>query len=399
MNMKAVIVRQPGGVEQLSIGEYPKPQPHSDELLVRVHATALNRADIMQREGRYPPPQGASPLLGLEMAGVVEAVGPNCSGWKVGDRVCALLPGGGYAEYVTVPAKMAIPMPTTLSFSEAAAIPEVFLTAYQALFWIGKLRGGEKVLIHAGASGVGTAGIQMANMVGATPMITAGSAAKLDYCLKLGAKVAINYKDGEFAGHILNETHQKGVDLIIDPIGAAYWEQNITCMAIDGRLVLLATMGGASVDEVSLRKILIKRLRIQGSTLRAREQAYKVALTQEFVARVLPALEEGRIKPVIDTVMSWEDVAEAHYRMENNENIGKIVLRLIEEGDEPLNEMPAMPSPAEFSFDMGEEAAEDEDQFAVLSQSSLPGDGEEADISGEDDEDDFEEPDPEELEG
>lgn len=324
--MKAIVVRQPGASDQLEVGEVAKPQANSDELLVRVKATALNRADILQREGRYPAPKGASPILGLEMAGVVEFVGANCNGWHTGDRVCALLPGGGYAQYATIPAKMAIPIPDNLSFEDAAAIPEVFLTAYQALHWIGKVRPEEYVLIHAGASGVGTAAIQLVKAAGAIPIVTAGSARKLDFCLKLGAKVAINYKDGEFSTHVLEATNNKGVDLILDFIGAAYWEQNMTCLAMDGRMVLLATMGGAAVDELNLGQILRKRVQVQGTTLRSRTPEYKVELTRDFVKNVLPGFEDGRFKPIVDSNFDFDNAGEAHNHMEANKNIGKIIL-------------------------------------------------------------------------
>ncbi len=324
--MKAILVKQPGGAEQLILGEYLMPEHHSDELLVRVKATALNRADILQREGKYPPPRGASPVLGLEIAGIVEKVGSNCSAWQRGDRVCALLSGGGYAQYVSIPAKMAIPVPDNLSIEEAAAIPEAFLTAFQALYWLGGLQGGQQVLIHAGASGVGTAAIQLVKQAGSIALITAGSARKLDFCLQLGAKVAINYRDGEFAAHILEATQNQGVNIIVDCVGGAYWEQNIQSLAVDGRLVLLATMGGGTVSQVSLTTIIRKRLQIIGTTLRGREREYKTELTRDFVTRIMPGFEDGKYKAVIDSVFPWEEVADAHRRMEDNLNLGKIVL-------------------------------------------------------------------------
>lgn len=324
--MKAILVKQPGGAEQLILGEYLMPEHHSDELLVRVKATALNRADILQREGKYPPPRGASPILGLEISGIVEEVGANCSAWQRGDRVCALLPGGGYAQYVSIPAKMAVPVPDKLSFEEAAAIPEAFLTAFQALYWLGGLQSGQQVLIHAGASGVGTAAIQLVKQAGSIALITAGSARKLDFCLQLGAKVAINYRDGEFAAHILEATQNQGVNIIVDCVGGAYWEQNIQSLAVDGRLVLLATMGGGNVSQVSLTTIIRKRLQIIGTTLRGREREYKTELTRDFVTRIMPGFADGKYKPVIDSVFPWEEAAEAHRRMEDNLNLGKIVL-------------------------------------------------------------------------
>ncbi len=328
--MKAILVKKPGGAEQLMMGEYPLPRATEDELLVRIKTTALNRADILQRQGKYPPPPGASPLLGLEMAGVVEKVGAQCSGWKVGDRVCALLPGGGYAQYCAVPAKMAIPIPENLSYEEAAAIPEVFLTAYQTLYWLGDVKQGQQVLIHAGASGVGTAAIQLVKYAGAIPIVTAGSAKKLDFCLQLGAKVAINYKDGEFATHVNKATEKKGVQLILDCVGAAFWEQNIACLAFDGKMILIAAMGGSVVEKVSLRKILLKRLQIIGSTLRARSLEYKIRLTQAFVQEILPGFEDGSLRPVIDSVFNWREVAKAHQHMEANLNMGKIILKITE---------------------------------------------------------------------
>ncbi len=326
--MKAILVRQPGGVENLVMGEVPDPEPGPGELLVRVRATALNRADILQRRGLYPPPPGASPLLGLEAAGEVVALGTGCEGWHPGDRVFALLPGGGYAQYVTVPAAMALPIPPNLSFEEAAAIPEAFLTAYQCLFWIGGLQAGEWVLIHAGASGVGTAAIQLARDAGARVAVTAGTEPKLEACRQLGAEVAVNYKLGPFAPVIREATGQAGVQLILDFVGAPYWEQNLDCLGMDGRLVLIATMGGGDVDRFDLRRLMGKRLQITGTTLRSRSAEYKVQLTREFAVRYLPKLASGAIRPVIDRIFPWDQVREAHRYMERNRNTGKIVLRV-----------------------------------------------------------------------
>ncbi len=329
--MKAILPKEPGGVDKLVMAEVPRPEPRADELLVRVRAAGVNRADILQREGKYPPPKGVGPVLGLEMAGEVVEVGPNCSGWRSGDRVCALLPGGGYAEYVTIPAKMGIPIPANLTFEQAAAIPEVFLTAYQALYWLGELKAGQEVLVHAGASGVGTAAIQLIREAGATAIVTAGSAKKLDFCSGLGAKVAINYKAGEFAPDVLEATHQRGVDIILDFVGASHWEQNLECLARDGRLIILALMSGAMIEKMNLLTILRKRLHIIGTTLRSRDLEYKIRLTSEFVKNILPMIEEGRLQPVIDTVFPWRKVKQAHRRMEENLNMGKIVLTIGEE--------------------------------------------------------------------
>ncbi|MCC9165925.1 NAD(P)H-quinone oxidoreductase [Pontibacter harenae] len=325
--MKAILVKQPGGPEQLELGEYEQPLPNSNELLVRVHATALNRADTLQREGKYPPPKGASPLLGLEMAGEVVEAGINCSRFKKGDKVFGLLPGGGYAEYAIISEAMAMPVPAHLSMEEATAIPEVFLTAYQALVWLGRLQAGEHVLVHAGASGVGTAAIQLARALNAEVLVTA-SEHKLQACLDLGANKAINYKDVSFDDAVLAHTNSEGVDVIVDFIGGPYFKKNLDCLRTDGRLVMLATLGGGKIDELDLRKILAKRLQVIGSTLRSRSREYQVKLTEEMSAFALPLFESGDIKPVVDSVFDWKDVAEAHRYMEQNKNIGKIVLRV-----------------------------------------------------------------------
>lgn len=327
--MKAILVKEPGEVDQLMIGEFPTPKPADDELLVKVKAAALNRADILQRQGHYPPPPGASPILGLDMAGIVEQVGIKCTGWKPGDRVCGLLSGGGYAEYAVINEKMALPIPDNLSFEAAASIPEVFLTAYQALFWLGKLQAKENVLIHAGASGVGTAAIQLTREAGAKIIIiTAGSEPKLEVCRQLGATTAINYKVSSFAPIVLETTANRGVDLILDFVGAPYWEGNYTALALDGRLILLATMGGSELEHFNLSSLMRKRIKLIGSTLRVRSLDYKIRLTQDFAAFALPRFADGRLKPVVDRIFPWEKVSEAHRYMEENLNIGKIVLAI-----------------------------------------------------------------------
>lgn len=325
--MKAVLVEQPGGVEALYLGQAPMPVPAANELLVRVAATALNRADLLQREGKYPPPPGTSDILGMEMAGVVEQVGVDCDGWSEGDRVFGLLPGGGYAEYVVLPHPMAMRIPEEMSFEDAAAIPEVFLTASQALFWLGRLESNQQVLIHAGASGVGTAAIQLARHVGARVFVTA-SAPKHQRCLNLGATLAIDYTSEDFADRIQEATSGYGVDLIIDFIGAPYFKQNLRSLALDGKVVLLAMMGGSRLEDVNLGLLFRKRAQVLASTLRNRPESYKIALTQAFTDRFLPSLADGTIVPVVDTVFDWTDVQEAHRYMEANKNVGKIVLRV-----------------------------------------------------------------------
>lgn len=325
--MKAILVKEPGGPEQLYIGEHEEPLPMPYELLVRVHATALNRADTLQRQGKYPPPKGASKLLGLEIAGEVVEAGLSCTRFKKGDKVFGLLPGGGYAEYAVIHEDMALPVPENLTMEEAAALPEVFLTAYQALVWLGKLQAGERVLVHAGASGVGTAAIQLARALQAEVLVTA-SEQKLQACLDLGAHKAINYKEVSFEDEVLAYTNSEGVDVIVDFIAGPYFKSNVECLRLDGRLALLASLGGGKVDEFDLRKVLAKRLHIMGSTLRSRSRDYQVQLTKEMWAFAHPHFGSGKIKPVIDSVFDWQEVAEAHRYMEQNKNIGKIVLRV-----------------------------------------------------------------------
>jgi len=324
--MKAILIHQFGGIDQLYIGEHPKPVLNEYELLVKVEATALNRADILQRQGKYPPPKGASPILGLEMAGIVEEAGKNVTEWKAGDHVFALLPGGGYAEYAVIPQGMAMLIPDNMSFEEAAAIPEVFLTAYQALVWLGNVQPAYNVLIHAGASGVGTAAIQLVKYFQGTSLITAGSNEKLQFCCDLGASFAFNYKEEAFAEKVLQATKGGGVDIIIDFVGAPYWKQNISCLAVDGRIVVLATMGGSVIEKFDVRAMFIKRAQLLTSSLRSRNESYKIDLTQDFSQRILPGFADGKLKAVVDRIFNWQDVAEAHQYMEQNRNIGKIVL-------------------------------------------------------------------------
>lgn len=324
--MKAVVVEE--GNRHLYLGECEKPKPTENELLVKVKATALNRADLLQKKGGYPPPKGASPILGLEMAGVVEEAGSHVTGWQKGDRVFALLPGGGYAEYATVPADMAMRIPEGFSYEKAAAIPEVFLTAYLNLFWLGGLKAGQTVLIHAGASGVGTAAIQLVREAGATSIITAGTKEKRSYCLELGAFEAINYKSGPFETKVQEATGGAGVNIILDFIGAPYWEQNLRSLAVDGRLVIIGTMGGAKTGGVNLGLLLSRRLQVIGTALRSQPVEKKAALTKEFAEFALSRLADGRMKPIIDSVWDWQDAEEAQKYMEQNKNTGKIVLRV-----------------------------------------------------------------------
>jgi tumor protein p53-inducible protein 3 len=322
--VKAIVFDQPGGPEVLRWGDAPDPQPAEGELLVRVHATSANRADTLQRRGNYPPPEGASPILGLELAGeVVEGVGE----WQPGDRVMAVVAGGGYAELAAVPAGMAIRIPERLSFEQAAAIPEAFLTAFLNLFTLGQLKGGERVLIHAGASGVGTAAIQLARTAGAHVLTTAGSDEKLMRCRELGAQETINYKRESFRERVAEATGGRGVDLILDFVGAPYWDDNLASLALDGRLALIGFLGGSRA-QLDLGPILGKRLHVFGTTLRRTPMPQKVALTDAFAAFALARFDNGELQPVIDSTLPLEEAAEAHRLMESNSTTGKIVLRI-----------------------------------------------------------------------
>jgi putative PIG3 family NAD(P)H quinone oxidoreductase len=325
--MHAIQFHQFGSPDQLFIGEFPTPEPSEYQIRIRVKATALNRADLLQREGKYPPPAGESPILGLEIAGEVEKLGSKVQKWKIGDRVCGLLAGGGYAEYAVIHEDLAMPIPVNLDFVAAAAIPEAFLTAFQALVWIAKLQAGESVLIHAGASGVGTAALQLARLIGAKAYVTA-SAEKHAICKSLGAEHSIDYKTEDFAQSIQTLTEGRGVDVVLDFLGASYLEGNLQALGMDGRMVLLAIMGGAQAPGINLGMVLMKRLSINGSTLRARTLSYKAKLTHEFMNLTWDHFATGKLYPVVDTVFPWTEVANAHRYMEENRNQGKIVLSI-----------------------------------------------------------------------
>ncbi len=325
--MKAILYKDGCTADELKIGEVEKPKPSTKQILVKVNAAGVNRADIMQREGKYPPPKGASPILGLEISGVVEELGIEATKWKLGDKVFGLIPGGGYAEYAVIEEEMAMPIPNNLSMAEAAAIPEVFLTAYQALIYYGKILSDETVLIHAGASGVGTAAIQIAKEMKAHIVVTA-SQEKHDACTKLGAEKAINYKQEDFYNEVMNYTSNAGVDIIIDFIGGPYLQKNINCLKMDGRLIMLSLLSGSKVSELDIRNMVSKRLSIIGSALRSRSLDYRINLVKEFSSYALGKLSDGKLKPVIDKVYDWKDAAEAHKRIEENKNIGKIILNI-----------------------------------------------------------------------
>ncbi|WP_445666682.1 NAD(P)H-quinone oxidoreductase [Fodinibius sp. AD559] len=325
--MQAIHVINQDEQNTLEIGPVPDPKLSDKTILVKIEATALNRADLLQRTGNYPPPKGASEILGLEMAGVVEEVGSEVTKWQAGDRTFGLLAGGGYAEYCTIHEDMAMGIPENLSFEEAAAIPETFLTAFQALDWLAELKEQETVLIHAAGSGVGTSAIQLArHLYNARIIATAGKQHKLDTAKELGANYAYNYKGQNYAEEIISDVGPDSVDAIIDFIGKPYWHKNVEVLAMDGRVVYLSFLGGHKVEEVSLVPILRKRLSIMGSTLRNRSEQYKIDLTKDFTQKALPLLKTGSLSPVIDSIYDWTDTEEAHQRMQNNKNTGKIVL-------------------------------------------------------------------------
>ncbi|GAK71755.1 putative NAD(P)H--quinone oxidoreductase [Agrobacterium rubi TR3 = NBRC 13261] len=317
-----------GGPEVMAFSTGPLPSPKVGEILVRVQAAGINRPDVAQRQGTYPAPKDASPVLGLEIAGEVVALGEGVSEFKLGDHVCALANGGGYAEYCVVPVGQALPFPKGYDAVKAAALPETFFTVWANLFQMAGLTEGESVLIHGGSSGIGTTAIQLAKAFGAEVYTTAGSKEKCDACEKLGAKRAINYRDEDFVEVIKAETGGKGVDVILDMIGASYFEKNLSSLAKDGCLSIIAFLGGNIAEKVDLRPIMVKRLTVTGSTMRPRTADEKRAIRDELVAEVWPLLEAGTIAPVIHDVIDFDQVAEGHRLMESSSHIGKIVMRV-----------------------------------------------------------------------
>ena len=321
--MKAIVVNEN---KSLSWTEVPDPVCAPGEVLVEVRYTALNRADLMQRAGNYPVPAGATEVLGLELSGTVLASnGP--SAWRPGDEVCALLSGGGYAERACVPERLLMPVPKGWSLAEAAGMPEVFYTAFLNLFLEAGLKGGERVLIHGGASGVGTAAIQLAREAGCEVFATAGTAEKVARCRDLGASTAVNYHEQDFAEVVADKTNGAGVDVILDMVGADYFARNLASLATGGRLVFISSLSG-SKTELDIRKLMAKRASLKGSTLRARPLEEKVALKEAFTQQFWDALERGRVKPVVDRVFDVRDAEKAHAHMRENKNIGKILLEV-----------------------------------------------------------------------
>lgn len=325
--MKAIVVDSPGDPEVMHLAEVADPLPGPGEVLVRSRATAVNRADTLQRRGFYPPPPGASEIIGLEVAGEVVGLGDGVTGWTPGDRVMALLAGGGYAELVAVPAAQLMPVPARLSWTDAAAIPEVFLTAHDNLFTRGRLSAGETVLIHGGGGGVGTAAIQLAHRAGARVLVTAGSAKKIEACRALGADAGINHREEDFVARVGELTGGRGVDIILDVMGAAYLARNLEALAIEGRLVIIGLQGGASAD-IDLNRMLRRRLTVIATTLRARAAEQKAEIVRRFVDEGLAGFEDGSLRPIVDRILPLAEAAEAHRVMEAGEHTGKIVLTL-----------------------------------------------------------------------
>ncbi|PZP45103.1 MAG: NAD(P)H-quinone oxidoreductase [Agrobacterium fabrum] len=327
--MRFIDLPSHGGPEVMRLSQVPLPKPAKGEVLVKVEAAGVNRPDVAQRQGIYPPPKDASPILGLEIAGEVVALGEGVTEFKLGDRVCALSNGGGYAQYCTVPAGQALPFPRGYDAVKAAALPETFFTVWANLFQMAGLTEGETVLIHGGTSGIGTTAIQLAKTFGAEVYATAGSAEKCEACVKLGAKRAINYREEDFAEVVKAETGGKGVDVVLDMIGAAYFEKNLAALAKDGCLSIIALLGGAVAEKVNLTPIMVKRLAVTGSTMRPRTANEKRAIRDDLVARVWPLVENGQVAPVINRVFTLDEVAEAHRLMESSNHIGKIVMRVV----------------------------------------------------------------------
>ncbi|TPW27614.1 NAD(P)H-quinone oxidoreductase [Pararhizobium mangrovi] len=325
--MRAVSIREPGGPEVLRLGERERPEPGEGELLVRVRAAGVNRPDVFQRQGRYDPPEGASDVPGLEIAGEVAAIGPGASEFREGDAVCALLPGGGYAEYCVVHASNALPVPEGFSFIHAAALPETFFTVWHNVFQRGGLKRGETFLVHGGSSGIGTTAIQLASAFGASVFATAGTKAKCDACRELGAFRAIDYREEDFVEIVRQATDGAGVDVILDMVGGDYIARNYEAAAFDGRIVQIAFLKGAK-PEVNFAPLMAKRLTHTGSTLRARSVEFKAGIAAELRRQVWPLLEAGRVKPIMDTVYPLARVEDAHRRIDEGEHIGKIVLEI-----------------------------------------------------------------------
>jgi putative PIG3 family NAD(P)H quinone oxidoreductase len=329
--MRQIVFDEPGPPERMHIGEAPVPAPREGELLIEVAYAGVNRPDVIQRQGHYPPPPGASPVLGLEVAGTVAALGEGVTGWLAGDPVCALVPGGGYAEYCTTPAGWALPPPAGMSLRDAASLPETCFTVWHNVFERGRLASGETFLVHGGSSGIGLTAIQLAKAFGATVITTVGNAEKVAFCRDIGADQVINYREKDFQAEVAAITGKRGVDLILDMVGGDYIERNLRSLAIEGRLVIIAFLEGSKVT-ADWRFIMMKRLTVTGSTMRASPSARKAEIARALRERVWPLFAQGKLRPVVTHEFALEDAPRAHALMESSAHIGKIVLRVRERG-------------------------------------------------------------------
>ncbi len=323
--MRAVTASGAGGPEVLSVTEVPDPEPGPGEIVIEVAATAINRADLLQRQGLYSPPPGASDIIGMECSGTVAALGPGVDEWRVGDEVCALLTGGGYATRVAVPAGQALPLPAGVDLVTAAALPEVACTVWSNVFMIAGLQPEENLLVHGGAGGIGTFAIQLAAALGARVLTTAGSAAKLQVCAELGADVTINYREEDFVEAVHRATDQHGADVILDNMGASYLGRNVDALAVEGRLVIIGMQGGTK-GELNVGSLLGKRGAVIGTLLRPRPIEEKAAICRSVTEHVWPLVADGQVRPIVHTTLPLEEVGAAHALMEAGENVGKIVL-------------------------------------------------------------------------
>ncbi len=324
--MQVIEILTPGCPEVLLPAQRPLPVPVRGEVLIQVKAAGVNRPDIMQRKGLYPAPPGSSDIPGLEIAGTIVALADDVDHLQIGDKVCALITGGGYAEYSTAHAELCLPLPDSFDFVQAAALPETFFTVWSNLFDRARLTAGETLLVHGGGSGIGTTAIQLAKAYQVTPLVTAGSAEKCRFCKTLGAEIAINYNEQDFVAEVMKATGDRGVDVIMDMIGGSYFPKNLRCLADDGRLVQIAIQQGPK-SEINLLPVMLKRLTITGSTLRGRSVGFKAEIAQQLLANVWPMLSDGRIKPVIDCILPLSEAAKAHQLMESSRHIGKIILK------------------------------------------------------------------------
>ena len=323
--MLAIEITQPGKPEVLQLTDRPKPSPNEHEVLIKVSAAGINRPDIMQRKGLYPAPPGASDIPGLEIAGIVTETGAKVTHLQEGDSVCALVSGGGYAQYCLASAELCLPIPTSLTLQQTAALPETFFTVWSNVFDRSQLKKSETLLVHGGSSGIGTTAIQLANAFAARVIVTTGSDKKCRFCEQLGASKAINYNKQDFVAEIMKITANKGVDVILDMVGGDYFPRNLKCMAEDGRLVQIAVQHGPKTA-MNLLPVMLKRLTISGSTLRAISVAFKAEIARHLFDQVWPHLANGRIKPIIDQTFPLQEAAKAHERMESSQHIGKIIL-------------------------------------------------------------------------